>query len=1057
MEDLAPPVVAVIVTSDPGPWFEETLRSFAAQDYPELSVLVLDAASIEDPTPRVAAILPNTFVRRLPENLGFAASADAVLGMVSGASHLLLCHDDVALDADVVHVMVEESFRSNAGVVAPKLVSWEDPNRLLHVGMAVDKGGAVVDRVEPGEIDHGQHDAVRDVFLAPGGCTLVRADLFAELGGFDPAISAMGDDLDLCWRAQVAGARVVVAPAARVRHLERLAGGRRPLPPGVPSLQALQRRHEVRTVLVAYGRVHLLRVLPQLAALALGEILTALLSGHPRRARAVAHAWAWNWSHRTELRAARRAVAARRRLPDADVRRLQLHGSARLTTYLRRLAAHGLEAAHAGGDHVWRQNPAATPATPALPALPATPVTPAVPPVSAATLAPGPPTGADGAAAATHAGEPMVGGGPDAVLGAARPSAGRRLLVWAVVAVVLLVGSRQILGGGFPAIAGLLPFPTWSALVHRFVSGWPDSGLGATVPTAPGTGLLGVAAFVLGGSTGLVQKIVVLGCLPLGAIGMSRLARPLTSTRGRVAAAVGYLALPIAYDALALGRWDALLAFAAAPWIVARLMQASGLSALGAPTPARPVNRLRSRRLRGPARQALGLGIIVALLCSLAPGGAALTLLMALGLALGTLVALGRQAWRPALRMIGVAMGATLVAVVLLAPWTYTLLSGPDRWQAITGLAPAPAASAVWGDLVRLAVGPIGDTPLAYGLVAAALVCLLVGVRRRLTWGAMAWGLVLSAWVVAWAEGRGWTGGFGLDVQMLLVPAAVGVALGIGLGVGAFEQDLSAFRFGWRQLVALVGAGAAVVGTLPLLASVGSGRWDLPSSGLGQATAWLAGRAPPGGFRTLWLGDPRALPGGGWQVDGGLGYTVTKGGLPDLNGLWVSSSPGPAAALGNDVLLAEHHGTVELGHLLSASDIHYVVVVSTLAPEIPGYQSPAAYPPPPALDAALEAQTDLDAIPGQGGLIVYVDTVEPTSALKPAPSMSWAYRGGIIAEFVLWAALALYLARRRWSDVPGRRRRRRSPSAAARRPEPRGTRRPDHVPVEATTSAAAPG
>ena len=125
--------------------------------------------------------------------------------MVEGASLFLFCHDDVAPDPDAVHLLVEEAFRSNAGVVAPKLVSWDDPARLLHVGMAVDKGGAVVDRVEPGEIDHGQHDAVRDVFLAPGGCTLVRADLFAELGGFDPDIFAMGEDLDLCWRAQVLG------------------------------------------------------------------------------------------------------------------------------------------------------------------------------------------------------------------------------------------------------------------------------------------------------------------------------------------------------------------------------------------------------------------------------------------------------------------------------------------------------------------------------------------------------------------------------------------------------------------------------------------------------------------------------------------------------------------------------------------------------------------------------------------------------------------------------------------------------------------------------------
>src|ERR1700722_9724290 len=230
MEMMAPQVVAVVVTCDPGPWFEESLAALAAQDYEELSVLVLDAGSAEDPSARVASVLPAAYVRRLGSNQGFGASANEVLTMVEGASHFLFCHDDVAPDPDVVHVLVEESFRSNAGIVAPKLVAWDDPTRLLHVGMAVDKGGAVVDRMEPGEIDHGQHDAVRDVFLAPGGCTLVRFDLFSELGGFDPEVFAMGEDLDLCWRAQILGARVGVAPGARVRHLEMLASGRRALP-----------------------------------------------------------------------------------------------------------------------------------------------------------------------------------------------------------------------------------------------------------------------------------------------------------------------------------------------------------------------------------------------------------------------------------------------------------------------------------------------------------------------------------------------------------------------------------------------------------------------------------------------------------------------------------------------------------------------------------------------------------------------------------------------------------------------------------------------------------
>src|ERR1700683_2547461 len=66
----APAVVAVVVTCDPGWWFEEALTSLATQDYPNLSVLVIDSASEEDPTSRVAEVIPGAFVMRLETRLG---------------------------------------------------------------------------------------------------------------------------------------------------------------------------------------------------------------------------------------------------------------------------------------------------------------------------------------------------------------------------------------------------------------------------------------------------------------------------------------------------------------------------------------------------------------------------------------------------------------------------------------------------------------------------------------------------------------------------------------------------------------------------------------------------------------------------------------------------------------------------------------------------------------------------------------------------------------------------------------------------------------------------
>ena len=149
MESLAPPVVAVVVAHDPGPWFEETLASLASQDYGEFSVLVLDVGSGGDMPARVAAILPTAYVRHCPERRGFGETVNQVRSMVDGAAYFLICHDDVALDPDAVHLLVEEAFRSNAGVVSPKMVSWDDPELLVHVGMNVDKGGSVVERDRP--------------------------------------------------------------------------------------------------------------------------------------------------------------------------------------------------------------------------------------------------------------------------------------------------------------------------------------------------------------------------------------------------------------------------------------------------------------------------------------------------------------------------------------------------------------------------------------------------------------------------------------------------------------------------------------------------------------------------------------------------------------------------------------------------------------------------------------------------------------------------------------------------------------------------------------------
>lgn len=324
-----PAVVAVMITRNPGPFLEESLVALGAQTYPALSVLVVDAGSDQDPGVRVGSALPGAFIRRMAEDPGFGRAANEALAAVDGATFFLVCHDDVVLDPEAVQVMVAEAFRSNAGIVGPKLVDADDVAVLLDVGRAIDRLGGSHTGIEPGELDQEQHDGVRDVFYVSSAAMLVRADLFRELDGFDPETFPGSEDLDLCWRSRLAGARVMVAPDARARHHEAAAMRTEG---DIPDVHAMARAR-VRVIFTCYARATLLWLVPLGLAITLVEALVFLPTRRRRVAGAGFGAWFWNVLHFGRIRRARRDAQARRVIHDHDLRELQLGAGARFGAF----------------------------------------------------------------------------------------------------------------------------------------------------------------------------------------------------------------------------------------------------------------------------------------------------------------------------------------------------------------------------------------------------------------------------------------------------------------------------------------------------------------------------------------------------------------------------------------------------------------------------------------------------------------------------------------------------------------------------------------------------
>ncbi|HEY4377729.1 MAG TPA: glycosyltransferase, partial [Acidimicrobiales bacterium] len=424
------------------------------------------------------------------------------------------------------------------------------------------------------ELDQEQHDAVRDVFVVPGACTLVRADLFDHLGGYDPGIRLLGEDLDLCWRAHVAGARVLIAPQVRVRHLEAL-GSRHE----VDDRRRLLARHRLRTMRVCYRPLTRLLVLPQAFLLAVVESLYAVLLGRAGQAGDLLGAYVWNWRRSGAIRSRRKELAAVRTVADREIRELQVSGSARLSAYVR-----GQIGASEDRLSSW-----------------------------------------------SRSGRNLAG-----TLNRQRRR-GTTVFV-AVLLVLVAFSTRDLVTGRIPAVGEMAAFPSSPMVFLRaWASGWRSAGLGSTAPQPTGYGIFGLLGVLFFGATGVLRQVLIVGMLPLGLLGAWRLARPIGSRRATVVAFAVYIAIPVPYNALARGSWSGLLLYAASPWMLLLLARSSRMAPYGARGVKSDADEVVGvdRALLG---QILGLGLLLAAVSTVVPFALGVVLLCAVALTVGSLI-----------------------------------------------------------------------------------------------------------------------------------------------------------------------------------------------------------------------------------------------------------------------------------------------------------------------------------------------------------------------------------------------------------------------------------
>jgi GT2 family glycosyltransferase len=215
MPDLA---CVVILNWNGKDFVRDCLKSVLHQNYPRYRVLVVDNGSTDGSGEMIKGEFPEVKLVPLPENLHFARGTNAGIREAlkdSECTHIVTLNNDTRVDPEWLEELVHVG--SDVGMVASKLLLMDQPKTINSTGLTIAPDGSALDRGW-NQVDEGQYDRSEDVFGPTAGAALYRRELIDQIGLFDEEFVAYYEDVDLAWRARLAGWQARYAPRAVVYH-----------------------------------------------------------------------------------------------------------------------------------------------------------------------------------------------------------------------------------------------------------------------------------------------------------------------------------------------------------------------------------------------------------------------------------------------------------------------------------------------------------------------------------------------------------------------------------------------------------------------------------------------------------------------------------------------------------------------------------------------------------------------------------------------------------------------------------------------------------------------
>lgn len=194
------------------------IKSVQKSDYSNISIIVVDNNSGDGIEEEINKI-PDVIFIQTGKNLGYSGGNNVGIkkALEGDADYVFVLNPDTTINKDTIDILLTRAEQYKAGVVGPK-VYFEGTKKIWFAGGVLDKLNVLGSHIGVDKQDDGQFDKDEEVDYITGAALFVKREVFEKIGLFDDRYFLYYEDSDFCFRAKLAGFKVMYIYQAEVSH-----------------------------------------------------------------------------------------------------------------------------------------------------------------------------------------------------------------------------------------------------------------------------------------------------------------------------------------------------------------------------------------------------------------------------------------------------------------------------------------------------------------------------------------------------------------------------------------------------------------------------------------------------------------------------------------------------------------------------------------------------------------------------------------------------------------------------------------------------------------------